>query len=250
MAYKRFAEVYDQLMSHAPYDEWVRFTEEIIAKADVNVQHIVDLGCGTGQVTIPLAKKGYQMTGVDNSSDMLTLATQRALAGKIDVNWIAQDIRALAGFESIDLFISYCDVINYITDKSDVFSVFQHVFDSLKNDGLFIFDVHSLSYVNDSLVNQTFAHAEEDLAYIWDCEPGEEVGEMYHYLTFFSKKNQQYERFDETHHQHVYDPSIYEQLLKKAGFTKIQFFADFQSEKINLENKHERIFIVAQKESR
>lgn len=247
MSYNRFAEVYDQLMSHAPYDKWVALTEYLIKHSEGPIERIVDLGCGTGNIAIPLAKAGYQMSGVDLSSDMLTLAAAQSDNEKLKINWIQQDIRQLTGFQNIDLFISYCDVINYITSKEDVFTVFQRVFDSLNETGQFIFDVHSMGYVKNHLLNQTFADVEEDIAYIWDCEPGDAMGEMYHHLTFFAEADNLYERFDEMHHQQVYDVAIYEQLLKEVGFTKIEFFGDFDPENQLLEKDHERIFIVAKK---
>lgn len=247
MSYNRFAEVYDQLMSHAPYDKWVALTKEIIDQSEEPIKRIVDLGCGTGKITIPLAEAGYQMTGVDLSDDMLTLATGQSQIKNLKVNWIHQDITELTGFRDVDLFISYCDVINYVTSKDDVYSVFQRVFDSLKEAGQFIFDVHSMDYVNNYLVDQTFADVEDGLAYIWDCEPGDVEGEMFHHLTFFAKVTDQYERFDEMHHQQVYSLKVYKQLLKKAGFTKIQIFNDFDQEIQLSEKSHERIFIVAKK---
>lgn len=247
MSYNRFAEVYDQLMSHAPYDKWTALTKELIEQSEAPIKNIVDLGCGTGKITIPLAEAGYQLTGVDLSTDMLTLATVKSQNRQLKINWIQQDITELTGFSDVDLFISYCDVINYLTSKAAVYSVFQRVFESLTESGQFIFDVHSMDYVNNYLVDQTFADVEGEVAYIWDCEPGEADGEMFHHLTFFAKETNQYERFDEIHHQQVYAIEIYEQLLKKAGFTKIRFFADFEQDNPILENNQERIFIVAKK---
>lgn len=247
MSYNRFAEVYDQLMSHAPYDKWVAVTEHLINQSKAPIKSIVDLGCGTGKITIPLAKAGYQMTGVDLSGDMLTLAAAQGNNETEKINWIQQDIRELTGFHNIDLCISYCDVINYLTSKEDVFAVFQRVFDSLTEAGQFVFDVHSLNYVEKHLLNQTFTDVEADIAYIWDCEPGDTFGEMYHHLTFFAKSGKHYERFDEIHHQQVYDIMTYEQLLKKAGFIEIEIFGDFNPENQLLEKNHERTFIVAKK---
>jgi len=247
MAYKGFAHVYDQLMAHAPYDKWVAFTEHMITQSNKKISTILDLGCGTGEIAIRLAKQGYTITGVDYASDMLTHAMAKSTQEQVPISWIQQDIIHLHGFSNIDLCISYCDVMNYITNKNDIENVCQRVYDSLKADGLFIFDIHHIKYANEQLIDHTFAEKSDDLAYIWECEQGDERGEMYHYLTFFQRQHNHYIRFDEVHHQRTYEMEEYELILKKCGFTKINFHADFNAEKGNSLDHAERIFILAQK---
>ena len=247
MTYHHFAYIYDQLMAHAPYEKWISFTTNIIHQLEKEVHTIVDLGCGTGSIAVRLAKSGFDVIGVDQSTDMLTAAAERALNDNVSINWIEQDIRKLTGFNQIDLFISYCDVINYVTKKHDLQSVFERVYHSLRTGGIFIFDVHSFAYAQKKLIGQTFADVTDDLAYIWDCEQGNHRGEMYHYLTFFQRENGKYIRFDETHHQRTYEIYVYEQLLNSGGFTKIHFYSDFLFEKTFSEEHSERIFIVAEK---
>lgn len=248
MAYEQFAYVYDQLMAHAPYDEWVKFTTDVISKHQLNVHTIVDLGCGTGEITIPLKDIGYDITGVDMSEDMLVRANEKSIEKNIQIPWIQQDIRSLQGFHHIDLCISYCDVMNYITDKEDVARTFEQVFHCLHDKGTFIFDVHHLPYVQEKLINHTFSDVTEQMAYIWDCFGGDSEGEMHHHITFFKEiASKKYERFDEYHHQQTYAPTTYAALLKNIGFTKITIYADFQIDNCILENNNERIFIIAEK---
>lgn len=241
--------MYDRLMTHAPYDAWVSFTQQMIAKKGKMVNTIVDLGCGTGEIAIHLQKLGYHVTGVDVSADMLSCANEKAMATPIKMDWIQQDIRKLNGFSNIDLCISYCDVINYITNVTDLLVVFRRVYESLAANGLFIFDIHSLHYAESSLAGHTFTEVTDELVYIWECERGENIGEMYHHLTFFMEENGRdtYQRADEVHHQQVYDITVYEKLLKESGFSKIEFYHDFIIDKEFSPEKSERIFIVAEK---
>lgn len=245
--YNCFANIYDKLMEHAPYEEWTKFTLQQINIHNKAVKNIVDLGCGTGIITVNLAKLGFDVTGIDSSSDMLTAAADRAIKTNTDVTWIHQDIRSLEGFTDIDLFISYCDVMNYIVNKEELISVFNRVYSSLSPEGMFIFDIHSLNYVNNFLINKTFSEVTEEIVYIWDCEQGEIPGEMFHYLTFFQKDIDKYVRFDEMHHQQTYELKVYRNLLKRSGFSEIHFYADFNIENDFLEKNSERIFIVAEK---
>lgn len=248
MSYKEFAQVYDALMTHAPYDKWVSFTEEIIEKYNENLSYVLDLGCGTGEITLRLAKKGYSVSGVDISADMLTQASMKANQEQLNISWVHQDIKQLDGFINVDLCISYCDVINYVTNQEDVKNVFQNVYDSLTKNGLFIFDVHDYQYAYDKLINHTFAEVTDELSYIWECESGLELGEMHHYLTFFAQNKDLYTRFDEVHHQRVYPTNEYEYLLEQCGFTNIEVYQDFNISNHKTSNQAERIFIVAQKQ--
>ncbi|RKQ37848.1 class I SAM-dependent DNA methyltransferase [Oceanobacillus halophilus] len=245
MAYKQMAYVYDKLMEDAPYDKWIEFTESMLEGN--HVERIVDLGCGTGEITVRLAGKGFQMIGVDNSSDMLTYANNKATENKQNITWLHQDIRELEGLSNLDAAISYCDVINYVTEEADLKEVFKRTFSSLKSGGLFLFDIHSLHQVENNYHNQTFADVLDDVSYIWFCTEGDEKGEMYHDLTFFVSDGQKYNRFDEIHHQRTYSITFYSNLLLKAGFSNIKVYADFSVIDNNIEENSERIFFVAEK---
>lgn len=248
MSYNKMAKVYDKLMDHVSYDDWVLFLTKILEEKNIKIEQIVDLGCGTGEITIQLAKLGYDVIGVDISQDMLAVGSQKSLEQQVPITWIQQDIRCLSGFKHVDLFVSFCDVMNYITKEADILSVFQTIYHSLNDEGYFIFDVHSIDYVSKKLTNHTFAEVADEISYIWECVAGDHVGEMYHYLTFFTKKNDHvYERFTETHHQRTWDTKQYEQFLKKAGFTKIEFYGDFELDKVISQNIYDRFFIIAKK---
>lgn len=250
MVYRRMAEVYDHLMTHAPYEQWVDFTEEMIRSSKTRVKRIADLGCGTGEITTRLAERGYEMIGIDYSAEMLTYAEHKASANKITVNWLHQDIRELSGLRDYDLAISYCDVINYITEPEEIRKTFQHVFNLLKPGGLFLFDVHHLPFILDYYVNETFAEVTDEASYIWFCIPGEEVGEMYHDLTFYYLRDGLYERFDEQHHQRTFSINFYKEILQQSGFENVKVYADFAVNDESIADDAARIFFSARKTSR
>lgn len=77
MTYERFASWYDQLMSDAPYDAWCALVERTVTSYH-NGKRLLDLGCGTGELAIRLAEKGFDVTGVDLSEQMLTIAQMKA----------------------------------------------------------------------------------------------------------------------------------------------------------------------------
>ncbi|MFA1820475.1 class I SAM-dependent methyltransferase [Virgibacillus oceani] len=246
MAYKHMASVYDTFMADAPYDEWLEFTTQIINDSDRAIQSIIDLGCGTGEIALRLAEGGYQVTGVDYSSDMLTLAAHKANNKNMSIQWVHQDMRDLVGFADMDLVISYCDAINYITTEKELSAVFHRVADALKPGGQFIFDVHSLHHLEHQLMNQTFADVTEDTSYIWFCTRGDAPGEVFHEITFFSLEGGTYIRFDELHHQRTFSIEIYKKLLADAGFRNIKLYGDFSLKNGHPKEDTERIFFLAE----
>ncbi|MCP8616929.1 class I SAM-dependent DNA methyltransferase [Salirhabdus salicampi] len=245
-SYEDFANVYDILMEHAPYEEWVRFTSEVIDQLGVKPNHVIDLGCGTGEITIRLANQFEAVTGVDLSDEMLAIAEQKARDHKTNITWFQQDLRSFSSPIQYDLAVSYCDVLNYITDENDIKDTFRNVYKSLNNRGVFIFDVHSPQYVNEILANQTFAEVRNHVSYIWFCDQVEK-NHVTHDLTFFVQSDgEDYKRFDEFHEQKTFEINTYRNWLLQCGFQVERIYADFSLSK-PIHDEADRLFFVCTK---
>ncbi|MGP4061642.1 class I SAM-dependent DNA methyltransferase [Halobacillus sp. H74] len=225
MSYGEMALVYDRLMKDAPYDLWVEFTKQMIGDYQPDTRTILDIGCGTGEITHRLQQIGFQLTGVDLSSDMLTVAQQKD--PRANIQWLKQDMTNLEGLDQFDCVISYCDVFNYLVEESQVKCAFENIYDALHSDGLFLFDVHSLEHIHNDLSGATFAQVHDDLSYVWFCDPGEEDNSIVHDLTFFVQSGEIYQRFDEVHHQRGYMLDDLKNWLEDTGFLIQQISADF-----------------------
>ena len=246
MAYSKLAYIYDNLMQDAPYEDWHQLVSHFIERLNPRGKKLLDLGCGTGKLSIRFAESGFEVTGVDMSEDMLAYAQAETIANGETVQYVQQDLRTLEGMNDFDIAFSLCDVMNYITDEEELKQVFTRIATSLSENGLFIFDVHSVNHFEHNMKNQIFSEIYEDLTYIWLCSEGERTGELIHDLTFFlqSEQNNLYERFDETHIQRTFSISTYQQLLQSAGFEIHQVCADFETEPIVSEESAKRIFFV------
>ncbi|ENH97587.1 methyltransferase [Gracilibacillus halophilus YIM-C55.5] len=251
MPYSKLAYVYDVLMEDAPYDEWQTFINDSITKYNPHAETVLDLGCGTGEMSIRLSQEGFRVTGVDNSEDMLSYAQDQANDQRANVEYLQQDIRHLEGFMDYDVITSLCDVINYITEVTDLQAVFTNVAKALSKDGVFIFDVHSPRYIDEEMVGGTFAEIYDDLSYLWLCEAGEEKGEVIHDLTFFIEDEDTglYQRFDETHIQRTFPVWKYRWLLEQAGLQIKSIHADFSVEPTQHPEMGDRIFFVCMHQS-
>lgn len=92
-SYTSFAKVYDTFMDNVPYDEWCTYLHELLKEYKVEEGIVLDLGCGTGSVTERLASMGYDMIGVDYSSDMLDIAMQKPSREAYHILYLLQDMR-------------------------------------------------------------------------------------------------------------------------------------------------------------
>ncbi|WP_238996464.1 class I SAM-dependent methyltransferase [Paenibacillus pinistramenti] len=270
-AYRKFAYVYDELMQDMPYQSWVQFAQAAWERHG-NPRTVVELGCGTGSITIPLANAGYQVTGIDLSEDMLSVAQSKMdstargnrLYREGSIRWLCQDMRSWEMPEPVDSVISFCDCINYVLEPEEVAEVFARTYHGLKEGGSFLFDVHHPDTLRRYDEEQPFVLDEPSVSYIWTCDFDEERCEIEHHLSIFARaentpdhpearrdgRNGQasgqhalYERFEEIHVQRAYEPEWMMAELKRAGFRDIKCYADFKWQAAD--ETAERLFFVA-----
>ncbi|MGM0828430.1 MAG: class I SAM-dependent DNA methyltransferase [Bacillota bacterium] len=247
MSYERFAYVYDYLMQDVPYDCWLEFVNKQAKAYSLQGESVLDIACGTGELSLRLVRDGYNVTGVDLSQDMLMVAQEKALEMNVKLNLFQQDMSKLDSLGEYDLITIFCDSLNYLEDERDVENTFKSVYAHLKHDGLFLFDVHSIYKMTQIFINQTFTLTDEHVSYIWDCFPGEVPNSVEHELTFFVKDEEtnQYKRVEELHKQRTYPILNIKEWLKDAGFEVLNISADFTQEAPT--DHSERIFFTCKK---
>lgn len=217
-AYEAFASIYDAFMEEIDYDMWVAYLHKIWEKECFQPKLIVDLGCGTGNVTQILAKQGYHMIGIDFSEDMLAEAKKKAETENLNILYILQDMREFELYGTVNCIISLCDSLNYITEEEELLQVFCLVNNYLHPKGLFIFDLNTEYKFKEILAQNSFSETKEDSAYIWENYYDEQEKINEYYVNFFIKqKDGKYERKEEYHYQKAYDISIIKRLLEQSG---------------------------------
>lgn len=247
MSYERFAYLYDNLMKDAPYDKWVEIVLAKLKQYKVEGKQLLDLACGTGELSVRLSKAGFHVTGVDLSSDMLTVARAKADENGQLIRFFQQSMAELEGLGQFDAVCIFCDSLNYLETEEDVMNTFKSVSHHLKKGGLLLFDVHSIYKMNQIFLNETFALVEDDISYIWQCYKGNYPNSIEHDLVFFvlDEDTGQYDRFEELHVQRTFSVHEYENWLKEAGFEILDIFADFYDSQPS--DNSERIFFIARK---
>jgi SAM-dependent methyltransferase len=238
------AAFYDTLNSHVDYALWVDFIEAVFRRfSQKKPQLVLDLACGTGTITIELARRGYDMTGIDISVDMLSRAREKADAAGVDILWLCQDMRSFELYGTVDAAVSCCDSINYITDRRDVEKCFALLHNYLAPDGILLFDVTS-PYKFKNIYGQNDIILEEDNVFCgWRNVYNEKTGLSRFYLTFFERWGDVWVRYDEVQRQRCYKIELLTDILKKTGFDVLLITGGYDMSPPFEES--ERIYIAA-----
>ncbi|MDN6640529.1 MAG: class I SAM-dependent methyltransferase [Tetragenococcus sp.] len=224
-AFETFALIYDQVMDEQLYDEWLAFTFRHLKKE----KQLLELACGTGELALRFAKKGYDVTALDLSEDMLTVANQQAQSEQVDVQFVQGDMLDLSDIGSFEVVTCYSDSICYLANEEEVQTAFNEVYQVLKKDGVFLFDVHSLYQMDKVFPDYDYHYQAEDFAFLWESYPGEAPHSIEHFLIFFIKDEEDtFTREDELHLERTYPLATYQSLLEKAGFSQVELYADFR----------------------
>lgn len=222
-SYTSFAEVYDLFMDNVPYDRWASGIDSLLQKylPSADKPMILDLGCGTGQITRRLRDKGYDMTGVDSSYEMLEIA--RAHENDNTILYLCQDMRDLDLFGTYQGVVSVCDCLNYITDQGDLLRVFERVNNFLHPGGVFIFDINTVYKYEKVLADNTFAENRDEGSFIWENEYDSSTGLNEYDLTLFIREDDgRFAKYFEEHLQKAYPKHLIEELLEEAGLELIE----------------------------
>ncbi|WZY00942.1 class I SAM-dependent methyltransferase [Bacillus sp. FSL W7-1360] len=228
MSYTYFPAWYDRLMSHVPYDDWLRLVEKVVEEqSGRRMKTILDVGCGTGALLLLMHEKGWQPVGVDLSPEMLSIAHDKLIRSGYKPQLYEANMSLLPALGHFDVITVFCDSLNYLPDEDAVKQAFARFFASLQPGGVLLFDVHSPEKMR-KFPGLTFADASEDVSYIWQSFSDEGPLSVVHELTFFVQdETGMYVRFEEVHEERTFLVSQYEQWLYETGFSEVVVTADF-----------------------
>ena len=242
-AYTGFAQVYDMFMDNVPYEEWCAYICGCFRQNGISEGTVLDLGCGTGELTRLMAKKGYDMIAVDSSVDMLEIASQNWEDG---ILYIHQRMEELELGESVQAAYSACDSVNYILEEEDLLQAFCRVYSHLMPGGIFLFDMNTDYKYRVLLGENTFAESRDEGSFIWENYYDEESAVNEYDLTLFiPEEGELFRRYTELHYQKNYSMERVRKLLEQAGFCDICLYDDYTDNPVREDS--ERCTITARK---
>ncbi len=241
-SYNKFAEIYDELINQdIDYNYFASSIISIIDELKIEKDDYLDIACGTGNLSMILGKHFKHTWLVDASEEMLTEAYNKFLLTSIKPKIVCQNMCSLTLNHKFNLITSCLDATNYILEDKDLNSYFISVKEHLKDDGIFIFDINSYYKLSSILGNNIFNYDSEDVFYSWENIFEQDILEMY--LTFFVKKEELYERFDEEHIERAYTLDKIKNSLHSADFEILKIMDNYDRAK-EVNDKTERITFV------
>ncbi|AGC77552.1 methyltransferase family protein [Nonlabens dokdonensis] len=212
--------------------------------------HILELCCGTGRLTIPLAEDGYHITGVDFTSTMLAEGSNKAKQKDLKIKFINADVRSLSLQEKFDLIFIPFNSIHHLYKNEDLISTFQVVQKHLKKGGLFLLDCYNpnLNYIVEAQKDQSVLtqyqtddgrtiRIEQNMNY----ESASQINRIqWHY--FIDGQFDSIQNLD----MRMYFPQELDYYLEQNGFAIDQKFGDFKESNFNNESE-KQIYVCRKK---
>ena len=224
-SYEFLAGCYDELTTDVGYRSWAGYLEKHFARAGIPVRTVLDLACGTGSLTWELARRGYDMIGVDRSEEMLAQANEKGedFTGERPI-FLHQSMDKLDLYGTIDACVCCLDSVNYVTRPAQLERAFARVHLFLMPGGIFVFDINTPEKLR-ALDGQVFLDETEDAYCVWRTEYHR--GLCTYYMDLFDRRRDgAWQRELEIHRQRAYTTEELTGWLRAAGFNDIRTWGD------------------------
>ena len=163
--YGSFGTVYDRLITGVDYRALGEYFDACISRAGGKKGILLDLGCGTGSLSMEMDGRGYDVIGVDGSFEMLGEAMEKR--GGRDILYLAQDLTELDLYGTVDAVISSLDTLNHLTCYADFDRALGRAALFLAPGGVMAFDVNTPYKHRSVLADNTFVYDTDAVYCVW-----------------------------------------------------------------------------------
>ena len=220
------AGAYDALLADGDYLRRARAIGKALRKSPIPVEHVLDLGCGTGTIACLLAAEGYRVTATDLSQEMLTEAAGKAMGLERPPFFLCQSMPRLRLTEQADAVVSTLDSLNYLTKASDLRETFRRVGRYLRPGGLFLFDVNT-PYKLRRMDRQMYMDETEESFCVWRTFFSERTQVCTYQVDLFRLNGDgAWDRDFEEHRERAWTQEQLRTYLTDAGFVNIRVSGD------------------------
>lgn len=236
------ASCYDRFNS-AGYEKYLAFFKCVTDKfSDIQVKEVLDLGCGTGELTKLLAEAGYDLAALDGSEEMLAEATEKC--DGLDVMFSCQDMRDFELYGTVQATVCTYDCLNYLLSEKDLQSCFELVNNYTEKGGIFVFDVNTPYRYETVFGNNAYVYEADGAMLVWQNFFNPKSGYCDFYLSRFTEtEGGVYQRGDDVQRQRRYFPKRIKRLLEKCGFEVCAVYGDTDCGEFT--DKSEKAYFVA-----
>ena len=219
-AYNGLARVYDYLMTGIDYAGWADYLEKLFDYFAITpCKHIIDLACGTGNSTLPWARRGYEVCGVDISSEMLSVARRKARKHNMPVQFFQQDLRRLSLPRRGDVAVLYQDGLNYLLSPAELRQALLCISDCVRPGGYFIFNLNEVDKLPSGPVPRISYLDEPEMTLVWESAYEEEQRTwQIRLIAFLREPGGTYCKVTEEHRERSYSREELKPLLVETGW--------------------------------
>lgn len=244
--YAEFSGVYDILTQNVDYLARADYIADLLSRNGVTGGILLDLACGTGSLSVEMAKKGFEVIGVDASGEMLSIAMNNAYEAGQNILFLCQQMQQLDLYGTINCAICTLDSINHLTEKEDVQAAFDKVSLFMEKDGIFVFDVNTPYKHREILADNSFVYEADGVYCVWQNTLDKDTDTVRIDLDIFNEIEPDiYERSQESFCERAYEISELEGMLTKAGFETVAVYDELTYQPPH--EKSQRVFITARK---
>lgn len=236
-SYSFFAKYYDELTQNVEYSRRADYFSALLLSCGFESGTVLDLACGTGSLTVELAKHGYDMIGVDASGDMLCQAQNKAFESGVSPMFLCQRMQELDLYGTVDAAVCSLDSINHLTDEKDVKRTFERLRLFVAPGGVFIFDVNTVYKHRNVLGDNAFVYEYPDVFCVWQNSFNGQDNTVDIALDFFENCGETYKRRSENFSERAYEIDFLKSLLDKAGFDTEFVFDDMSREPLRADSQ-------------
>lgn len=215
---------YDQLTGDVPYDQFADFYEAEFSRAGGEFRLLLDLCCGTGTLTMVMARRGYELIAADASVDMLMQAREKAADMETPPLFLLQEASRLDLYGTVDAAYCSLDGMNYIPPE-DLPQVFHRLHLFIRPGGLLIFDIRTPEWLR-ALDGEIFVDENEDVFCLWRADFDGESNALVYGMDIFSREGALWRRSSEEHIEYAHSPNAISKLLEGSGFGGVQLRRD------------------------
>ena len=245
MSYDNFSRYYDLLTDNVEYEKRADYFCRLLSLCGIKDGILLDLACGTGSISVEMAKRGFDVIGVDSSIGMLNSARTKAYESGRQILLLNQSMDDIDLYGTVDCAVCVLDSINHLENSAQVRKTFEKVSLFMNPGGAFAFDVNTLYKHKNVLGDNAFVYDLDELYCVWQNSYNEEDSSVDISLDFFEEEDGAYYRSGESFTERAYELSDIAAWLEEAGFEIVGIYDDMTTENVRPET--ERAVFLAKK---
>ncbi len=232
---------YDWMFPAESFEQAKEQIDDIRKLSGVGTGAVLDLCCGPGRHSVPLAKAGFDVTAVDLQAFLLGKAEEYATRENVAIEFVEEDMRQFKRTESFDLIINMFSSFGYFENPKEDIKVLENASHSLRSGGRIVLDIrgkeiHAMENV------ENFSHEMPNGDLIFHRTRTNDDWTRAH-STWVYVHGERAHTFALTYN--LYSGAELRALLRKAGFSDVQVYGDLKGAPYN--HKAKRLVAVAGK---